>query len=577
MSRCMGFIFIEKLQKKYLLFLVPFFIYGLWIIIISLYGVNIPILDQWIEPGEQIESLFERHFKSSLLYKQYNESRTVIPNIIFLLLANILKEWNVKVEMLIGLTFTFLMLVTFYLLTTLKKGYFYQNICLLIVYNLLLLSPFSFSRWLRGITIHRLIPDACLIINSLIFSLDINFRLKLLLYSIFCIIAQYSFSGGILIWMVSLIFIIYSSVSLSDKAKSLLLYLVSFIISNYFYFRNYTYPSYHPEVNAIINFSLTDVIIYSFAFLGNLFGSSYESSAFIGFIFFAYFTILTILNLKFLKEKIVISWLCLGLYPILLSLLNSITRLPISFTQALRVDYITHLVYLPLSIIALLFYGVQINKKSLHKFVVLSFIAFISVLYINKNFQVNILVNVKAWSHSYSYGKSCLQLIKFYEKEDCIKLLFPFIDYPYPWNLELVINRFDDLSSLKILKPGLVKSIKIPPQGEWGYIDSIKDLGNGAFEINGWAKTLYKHADAVVLGYKTEEQNLTVFDILPTGNIRTDVAQKYGGKYIDSGWSGNTYFKNRLSKFTICNIQAYGFDANENIFYPLANFCQSQK
>ncbi|MDF5725542.1 MAG: hypothetical protein PUP91_34860, partial [Rhizonema sp. PD37] len=289
----MGFIFIEKLQKKYLLLLVPFFIYGLWIIIIYLYGVNIPILDQWIEPGEQIESLFERHFKSSLLYKQYNESRTVIPNIIFLLLANILKEWNVKVEMLIGLTFTFVMLAIIYLLTTIKKSYFSQNICLLIVYNLLLLSPSSFSRWLRGITLHRLIPDTCLIINSLIFSLNINYKIKLLLYSIFCTIAQYSFSGGIVTWIVSLLFIFYSNISLVKKAKSLTLYIILFLISNYFYFRNYAYPSYHPYVNKIVDFSLKDVIVYSFAFLGNLFGSSYESSAVIGFILVAYFTTLT--------------------------------------------------------------------------------------------------------------------------------------------------------------------------------------------------------------------------------------------------------------------------------------------
>ena len=574
----MNFIFVEKLQKKYLLFLFPLFIYGLWIEVIHFFGVNIPILDQWIAPGEQIESLVEKHFQSSMLYKQYNESRTVVPNIIFLILVNILKEWNVKAEMLIGLTFTFLMLTIIYLLTTLNKSHFYQSICILIVYNILLLSPSSFSRWLRGITIHRLIPDTCLIINSLIFGLKINYQLKLLLYSLFCTIAQYSFSGGIVTWMVSLIFIFYSSISLSEKAKSLLFYLTLFLISNYFYFRNYAYPSYHPEVKAIGNFSLIDVIIYSFAFLGNIFGTDYESSAIIGFILLAYFTTLTVLSLSSFKDKMVISWIGIGVYPVSLSLLDSITRLPISFTQALRVDYLTHLVYLPLSIIALFFSGIKLNQKRIQKFAAFSFIGFISILYINKNFQANIALEVKEWSYSYSYGKSCLQLISFYEKKDCIKLLFPFIEYPYPWHLELVTNRFDDLSVLNILKPGIVKSMKIAPQGEWGYIDFIEENSvNGAFKITGWAKILNKHADAVVLAYKTEEKKLIVIDILPTGNVREDVAQKYGRKYIDSGWSGNIYFNNRLTKFNMCNIQAYGFDATKNIFYPLVNFCQSQK
>lgn len=43
------------LNKHHLIFLLPLTIYGIWILIIYLYGVNIPILDQWNVPGEQMK------------------------------------------------------------------------------------------------------------------------------------------------------------------------------------------------------------------------------------------------------------------------------------------------------------------------------------------------------------------------------------------------------------------------------------------------------------------------------------------------------------------------------------------
>ncbi|NEU83941.1 hypothetical protein, partial [Nostoc sp. UIC 10630] len=139
-------------KKRKLVFLLPLTIYLIWILIIDLYGVNIPILDQWKVGGEQIESFFNNQLSFAVLYKQHNESRKLIPNLIFVILAGILKEWNVKAEMIIGLLFAFLMSVLIYLLLLLTNKSFYRNIFLLIIYDFLLLSPSSFSRWLRGIT-----------------------------------------------------------------------------------------------------------------------------------------------------------------------------------------------------------------------------------------------------------------------------------------------------------------------------------------------------------------------------------------------------------------------------------------
>ncbi|MBC1300089.1 hypothetical protein GNF11_35455, partial [Nostoc sp. UCD122] len=171
--------------------------------------------------------------------------------------------------------------------------------------------------------------------------------------------------------------------------------------------------------------------------------------------------------------------------------------------------------------------------------------------------------------YQYNYGKSCIQLVNFYQKDDCIMLLFPFVDPKYSWSLDSVITRFRNLSQLNILRPGIVKDIKVYNQGQWGYIDSIQEDKNGFFNISGWAKLQTRVADAVILAYPNESNALIVVDILSIGQVRQDISRFYGLKYQNSGWSGNVDLKSKIPNFNKSYIQGYAFDAKQNIFYPL--------
>ncbi len=561
------------LKKHNFLFLLPLTIYGIWILVVYLYSVNIPILDQWTIPGEQIEAFFKNELSFETLSKQHNESRKLIPNLIFVIISYILKEWNVKAEMIIGLHFAFFMSLIIYLLLLLTNKSFYKNLFLLIFYDFLLLSPSSFSRWLRGITIHRLIPDACIIINALIFRLNINQKLKVWMYSFFCAVSQYSFSGGIVTWAVSLLFIIFNNkISFNEKFKSLGLFIGLFTVSSIFYFKSYIQPYHHTKPSEIINSSWQDIISYFLAFLGNILGQFYELDVFLGLALLITFIVLLILNLKFIKEEIIV-WFIIGSYTIALGIVNTITRLPMSSyasSHASRVDYILHLVYLPLSIMVILLYLIEYNKQNF-KNLSFYFLGIVTALYIHKNYPTKILHQLQEWQYNYNYGKSCIQLVNFYQKDDCIMVLFPVFDQAYYSNLNLVITRFKNLSQLNILRPGIVKDLKIFHQGEWGYIDSIQEGENGFFKISGWAKLPMKIADAVILAYSNESNHLIVVDILSIGQVRPDISKLYGSKYINSGWSGDVDIKNKLPNFNKSHLQAYAFDSNNNIFYPLKN------
>ncbi|WP_375509841.1 hypothetical protein [uncultured Nostoc sp.] len=126
------------------------------------------------------------------------------------------------------------------------------------------------------------------------------------------------------------------------------------------------------------------------------------------------------------------------------------------------------------------------------------------------------------------------------------------------------------MSQLNILRPGIVKDIKVyNNQGEWGYIDSIQEDQNGFFNISGWAKLQTRVADAVILAYPNESNALIVVDILSIGQVRQDISKFYGLKYQNSGWSGYGDLKSKIPNFNKYYIQGYAFDAKQNIFYPL--------
>ncbi|WP_375509842.1 hypothetical protein [uncultured Nostoc sp.] len=53
----------------------------------------------------------------------------------------------------------------------------------------------------------------------------------------------------------------------------------------------------------------------------------------------------------------------------------------------------------------------------------------ITAFYINKNYSTKILYELQEWDYHYNYAKSCIQLVNVYQKDDCIMVLFPFVEH----------------------------------------------------------------------------------------------------------------------------------------------------
>jgi hypothetical protein len=577
-----------------LLCLVAFIPFLLWIFVINNYGVNIPYQDQWSNPLPQIEAYFNGNLSLQLLFKQYNEIRPATPRFLSLVLAMIGKQWNTRWEMFLGLILCGLisLLVLLLLFRTNPKRPI-QNLFVIILFNYLLLSPASWYFHLFSITFERLIVDFCFFMNLVVYTLFLIPSAKVAIFIIGSIIAQYSHSGGILIWVLSLPLIINLGISNKQKIRSVFIYFLFFIGSCWFYFWNYKSPPQHPSMTSIFNYSVIDCTRFFLAFLGNPFSTrtditlieieaqtdTYNLSTVVGFIILLTFSsiIFFVISDWLLDKRIdlykIIPWVLLGCYPICLAILATINRLPISISMALRGDYIIQPIYLTISTIILLFilknqFPINWLRQAPYFLLGLMF-----GLLVSHNLGTNHLLNAINFHDKLNYQKSCLQLSNFYHSEKCIKSV------EYIWDIQS-IQKMNSLSKLNAIQPGIANSLDVDRSftGEPGKIELLVKDSEG-IHINGWAMLDKEPAHAVVVTYEPQGKQPQIIDIFAVGQFQDEIKRSSFRKIIFSRahWKGTIKIEKFPSDINVCFIQAYSFDSQNNSLVKLNKSSQLVK
>jgi hypothetical protein len=556
--------------RIYSAMLLAFLPFGIWLVLILRYGVNIPYQDQWDARAPQIEDYFAGQFTLDMLFQQFNELRPVFPRLLSLILAILTHQWNTRGEMLLGLSLTGLIsLLALLLLIRTNPERLFQNLLILVFFNGLLLSPASWYFRLFSITSERLLIEICLLVNVFVYTLPMVPLIKVAFFIMAAFIAQYSHSGGIVVWPLTLALVLALTDRSQPKKKIIFVYLLFFALSCFFYFWHYKTPPQHTSFTRILDFSALDIVRFALAFLGNPFSNTYNSSAAIGlvllssFVLVAFFSLLEWHRKGFVVARYLLPWLVLGVYSISQAILATITRLPMSQGHALRPDYIIHPIYLPLATLALLvILSNKFSKVFLKQFLLL-WLGLLIVIFVNYSLRVNHFQQLLAFHHSLQHGKACAQLINFYDSESCLKIL-----YPKPNKVPPHIRRLDEL---ELIQPGLVKSLAIDSSlaGKGGYVELLEETSQG-IRIKGWAILEQRPADAVVIIYEPQEQTPRIVHILKTGRYREDVVKILGEKkFARSGWSGTIQTQQLPAKANLCSLNVYGFDSERNRFIPL--------
>jgi hypothetical protein len=565
--------------RIFIAYLIAFFPLAIWTIIVTFYGVNIYYQDQLHNPAPQIEAYFEGSLNGDILFQQYNECRQVFPRILSILLTILGHQWNTRWEMLLGLALSGLIsLLAFLLLQQTNSRKTLQNIIIIGLFNYLFFSLATWYFRLFSITFERLLVELVFMVNLLVYTLPIGNLLKVAIFIISAFIAQYSHSGGILIWLLS--FLLILDIQCNRRYKKItiiLIYLLSFALSCVLYFWNYHNVSGHSSFREILKFTPLEIVRFILAFLGNPLADEYNLSVAVGLVFLSSFLIVAFCSIwqYYCKKTVtfneILPWLVLGIYPIAQATMASITRLPMSQDHALRQDYIIHSMYLPLATLALMAILSNKSSKTFFKRFLLLFIGLLIGLFIHYNFGTNNFDQLLGFHNSLQRGKACTQLINFYNSEDCLKILHPVPKY--------VVEESRVLDQLGLLRPGLAKSLDIDSDssGKWGYIESLEKDPQGIV-MHGWAILEKRPADAIVVTYEAKNQSPRIIHIYVTGQVREDISKLLKNpNFYRVGWNDHIKLEQLPSEFDICSIHVYGFDNENNRLFPLNKVPQIQE
>ena len=558
-------------------------------ILIMTYSVNIPYWDQW----NLMPQLFIKVSQNSLswqdLIAQHNESRKLFPRLIFLGLAY-LTNWDVRYEMLAIFLLACLISLNIYRLNRLTvKFNIFPTLLIAFLANILIFSVIQYDNWFWGIQLVVFMPIACITTAILIVYSPLNIRYKFLICMMLSIISSFSYSNGIIAWVIILpVLALVSSKSRSDLLRQkwlLLSWMAVFIANIIIYFYDYRKPELSPSIITAFQ-NLEQTLQFFLVFLGSPLGSGYQISpliysTFIGGLEIGIFLFLCLYLIKhiqddFLLERM-IGWIMIGFYSVVSALITSFGRVGWGVEGALSSKYTTFSIYIIIAIIHLspiVFSHIYSqnnlqNKQVLFRKITVIFSVLGLLILQGKSFNYS-LKEIQSRYQLRMLGKTCLSFVNIIENKSCIEENI-LSSYNYVKSLA------NQLNNQGMLKPGLLISENIEAiatkkqkNKNYGSLDGIIALNNWYF-VNGWAflPERNKPADAIILTYKNQADDWIIFDILMSAQTpRESLVQLFNNPaYLNAGWEQT--IAGKLLPKGQWEISAWAFDVKLGKAYKL--------
>ena len=184
-----------------LLFLACVPIFAAFVAVI-LYGVDVPFYDQWEGLAVDLINWFKNRTTFETLTRQANESRPLVPRLIFLPLA-LATGWNVLVEMLLNVAL--LSAVSLCILHLIRRTTTLSQAWALVLWffaNLLLFSFAQYSNLLQGTQVVITLPCLFLVVGILGLQSDRLSPARKAMVAVTCaLLSTYSFAGGLVVWI----------------------------------------------------------------------------------------------------------------------------------------------------------------------------------------------------------------------------------------------------------------------------------------------------------------------------------------------------------------------------------------
>ena len=529
-------------------------------------SVNILWADEWDTPGNLLikEINNPKDLGINDFFSQHNESRKFFPKLIYYAAFN-MGIFDTRIGVLIRLI---LSATTIYLLYNLSKSKCsLHNSYILLFSCLLVFIPTQAYNQIFGLQFITAVPSFCIILNIFLNKYLNNKFLIIFFTAILCIVSTFSYSNGIIIWVICNPFILHFLKITRFKKWHLLVFNLLFLVSVILYFVDYKHPAQHPgfqeglsePIRALKYFTLWFFSPFLIGLSHPVFVSLVLTTIYFGFFFF----ILSKTIRVFLQsKKLCWSTLCalfLIIYSSASCTIASLGRSGFGYMAALGPQYPSFALWAHLGILVLTF-SRSINLNQQTKNMV---ICFYSILYL---FSLEIgFSSFQNWSQKMKQAKLTVENLDICPNNSLINEF-----HPSSSSVKSKIESFASVGIINFQNNQWIKSLQkkdalFPGESGWVTISQSQNSIN----FNGWASipVSKKPADYVLIGVHYKDQFVPLTFVLPHLK-RTDVqnALKVKG-HSNYGFNKTIKMPKHLSKLT---PYCYSVNEADNKYYKIS-------
>jgi len=542
----------------------------LFIISVSLivlnYSVDVIWADEWDTPGNLLikEISGQTTVEFSDFISQHNESRKLFPKIFYYTLYK-LGIFDTRFGVLFRLFIGFL--TCFLLYFILKSKSPVNDALRILLTSLLIFIPSQAYNHIFGLQFITIIPPFCIIMCLFICKLKCNNLIKLFFLITLCNISTYSYSNGMINWLIVNPIVLKIFGLKIFKRLHLYVFNIFFIFSILLYFWDYQPPSHHPS---FID-GLTDpvrLLIYASIWIFSPFligiTDPVFKSVFLSIFFFFCLFYLGRRLIVFLKSSDVLSWdiicgISLLLYSFFSCCVTSIGRSGFGYMAALGPQYPSFAIWFHLGLL-ILFFSTNLRASNQLRFILLGAYSILFLFSLEKGFN-----DLKNWNVKMRQAKLTVENLNICPGNSLISEFYP---------SRLLISEKSHLFA----KRGLIKFsqnewiTKISPKnenflGESGWVTIVRS--KSAIRLHGWASipSTKRPADYVLVGIHLQNRFIPLTFIIPHV-IRNDVRKVLGDN--DESIYGFDKLVELYPEYIKSKITLYSVDLSNRSYYKLS-------
>jgi hypothetical protein len=469
--------------------------------------VPLPFWDEWNTPGAQLASWYRGTLTFAELCSQHNESRKLVPRLIYLPLFRV-AGWNVQLALALTLGAIGLVSLGLYQLARRTIRSTTAAALAFIVMNLLLFSPRQYENLLNDLQWETFAPGL-----AIIFALIVNLSRRSLAWKTICnaglaLVATYTFANGMLVWLLA-----FPMATDDPKAsRAQFFWRVGYVvvggISIGLYFIGYQHPTFSPPTASIIEDGPA-LLHFILIWFGSVFrvGNPTIAGGIVVGSFLSLAIIAVWLIIKRRQWQPHYPWLVLGAYVLISGAIAAIARLGFTFSIATSPHYtvFTVTLYIALTGLAFTVYEeLSAYKKLRRAGALLGPVAAILLL--------------SLWVSTFTAERRRLK--KYTEYRNHLLLVLRWAEAlpqnpelawlsPYPETARTIHTLAEhDAFRPRLVRKTLARAVNIAPTGnsdDAGVLEQATPDENGRLLVKGSARVPDKNrrADCVVLGWQT--------------------------------------------------------------------------